>query len=63
MEEPHKFIEWLLEMGYLEPDDIPTEREEIVEDIKKIREVAPKFYNMMMRMCDCEERSNDYDME
>lgn len=63
MEGPRKFIEWLLEMGYLELDDIPTDREEIVADIKKIREVAPKFYNMMMCMCDCEERSNDYDME
>lgn len=63
MEGPQKFIDWLLEMGYLEQNDIPTDKEEIIADIRKIRMVAPKFYNMMMCMCNCEERSNDNDME
>lgn len=62
MKGPQKFIEWLLEMGYLEPEDISTDKEEMIADIIKVREVAPKFYNMMMCMCDCEERSNDDDM-
>lgn len=63
MEGPQKFIDWLLEMGYLEQDDIPTDKEEVIADIRKVRTVAPKFYNMMMCMCNCEERSNDDDME
>lgn len=50
-------------MGYLEQDDIPTDKKEIIADIRKVRTVAPKFYNMMMCMCNCEERSNDNDME
>ena len=48
MEGPQKFIDWLLEMGYMEQSDIPTDKEEIIADIRKIRMVAPKFYNMMM---------------
>lgn len=63
MEGPQKFIDWLLEMGYLEQNDIQTDKEEIIADIRKVRTVAPKFYNMMMCMCNCEERSNDNDME
>ena len=51
MEGPQKFIDWLLEMGYLEQDDIPTDKKEIIADIRKVRTVAPKFYNMMMCMC------------
>lgn len=63
MEGPQKFIDWLLEMGYLEQDDIPTDKKEIIADIRKVRTVSPKFYNMMMCMCNCGERSNDNDME
>lgn len=55
MEGPQKFIDWLLEMGYLEQDDIPTDKKEIIADIRKVRTVAPKFYNMMMCMCNCGE--------
>ena len=43
MEGPQKFIDWLLEMGYLEQDDIPTDKKEIIADIRKVRTVAPKF--------------------
>lgn len=50
MEGPQKFIDWLLEMGYMEQSDIPTDKEEIIADIRKIRMVAPKFYNMMMQV-------------
>lgn len=46
MEGPQKFIDWLLEMGYLEQDDIPTDKEEIIANIRKVRTVAPKFYNI-----------------
>lgn len=63
MEGPQKFIDWLLEMGYLEQDDIPTDKKEIIADIRKVRTVAPKFYNMKMCMCNCGERSNDNGME
>lgn len=47
-----KFISWLLDRGYLEQDDLLTDEKEIVEDMKKIKKVAPKFYNMLMCMCD-----------
>lgn len=40
MEGPQKFIDWLLEMGYLEQDDIPTDKKEIIADIRKVRTVC-----------------------
>lgn len=52
-----KFVDWLLEMGYLDKEDITTDGVDIVMDMNKIKEVAPKFYNMLMCMCDCEERA------
>lgn len=63
MDGAQKFIDWLLEAGYLEDNDILTDRDEITDDIRKIKKVAPKFYNMMMCMSDCEERAgnNSYD--
>lgn len=52
MEGPQKFIDWLLEMGYLEQNDIPTDKEEIIADIRKIRmvgmEITPKKERPMM---------------
>jgi hypothetical protein len=51
-----KIIDWLLEMGYLEKEELPSDEIEITEDINKVKEFAPKFYNMLMCMCDCEER-------
>ena len=52
-----KFVDWLLEMGYLDKEDITTDGVDIAMDMNKIKEVAPKFYNMLMCMCDCEERA------
>lgn len=51
-----KFVDWLLEMGYLDKEDISTDGIEIAQDMNKIKKVAPRFYNMLMCMCDCEER-------
>lgn len=51
-----QFIDWLLDMGYLEIGDIQADGIEIVKDMNKVKEVAPKLYNMLMCMCDCEER-------
>lgn len=47
-----KFIDWLLEMGYLDKEDILEDGKEIANDIRKIRDVAPKFYNMLMCISD-----------
>ena len=52
-----KFVDWLLEMGYLDKDDISTDGVEITKDMKKVRDVAPKFYNMLMCMCNSKERA------
>ncbi|MDE7446144.1 MAG: hypothetical protein K2N15_10670 [Lachnospiraceae bacterium] len=52
-----KFVDWLLEMGYLEKEDISEDGVDIAKDIGKVKEVAPKFYNMLMCMCNCEERA------
>ena len=52
-----KFVDWLLEMGYLDKDDISTDGVEIAKDMKKVRDVAPKFYIMLMCMCNSKERA------
>lgn len=52
-----KFVNWLLDVGYLEKEDINQDGVEIAQDMAKVKKVAPKFYNMLMCMCDCEERA------
>lgn len=52
-----KFVDWLLDVGYLEKEDINPDGVEIAQDMAKVKKVAPKFYNMLMCMCDCEERA------
>lgn len=52
-----KFIDWLLEMGYLDKEDISEDGIEIAKDMRKIKETAPKFYNLLMCMCNSEERA------
>ena len=51
-----QFLAWLLEMGYMTEEDIQYDGDEIEDDLHKTREVAPKLYNMLMCMCNCEER-------
>ena len=52
-----KFVDWLLAVGYLEKEDISSDGAEIAQDMAKVKEVTPKFYNMLMCMCNCEERA------
>ena len=54
-----KFIFWMTDMGYLgdeyrfmEREEIVNERRQIREDMEKIKEVAPKFYNLIMSVVD-----------
>ena len=54
-----KFVDWLLEMGYLDEEDIATDGVDIAMDMNKVKEIAPKFYNMLMCMCNCEERAQE----
>lgn len=49
------FISWLFEMGYLDKNDIVMDGKEIEEDLDKVKEMVPKFYNMLMGMCNYEE--------
>ena len=58
-----KFVDWLLEMGYLDKEDIATDGVDIAMDMNKVKEVAPKFYNMLMCMCDCEERAQEREVD
>ena len=44
----NQFLEWLLEMEYLDSEDIDMDGEEMERDLAKIKEVAPKFYNLLM---------------
>ena len=54
-----KFVDWLLEMEYLSKEDISMDGVEIAKDLNKVKKVAPKFYNMLMCMCNCEERAQN----
>ena len=51
------FVPWLFEMGYLDKEDVVMDEKEIEEDLNKVKEVAPRFYNMLMCMCNYEEDS------
>ena len=42
-----QFVDWLVQMGYLDEEDIQMDGEEINNDLKVIKEVAPKFYNLL----------------
>ena len=52
-----KFVDWLLEMGYMDKEDISTDGIEIANDLNKVKEVAPKFYNMRMCKSNCEDKA------
>lgn len=54
-----KFISWMTDMGYLgdeyefmEREEIVEERKQIRKDMEKVKEVAPKFYNLIMNVVD-----------
>lgn len=49
------FTNWLIETGYLDPEDI-YDVMEIIQDLDKVKKVAPKFYNLLMCMCNSKER-------
>ena len=51
MEHMKHFFNWMLEYGYLEPEDIEEDGEEFSKDLEKILEVAPRFYGFIMSMC------------
>lgn len=49
------FTDWLLETGYLDSEDI-CDAMEIIQDLDKVKKAAPKFYNLLMCMCNSKER-------
>ena len=51
--EGSEFVDWLLSTGYLEEEDIFMDGDEIARDIAKVKEAAPKFYNLLMSLCGC----------
>lgn len=59
MNAAEKFVDWLLRMGYMNEEDILEDGSEIAKDMDNIRRVAPKFYNLMMCLCDCSDHAKD----
>lgn len=56
MPQAKKFVDWLLDMEYLEKEDVDRDGINIAYDMHKVKEVAPRFYNLLMCMCDCDDR-------
>lgn len=54
-----KFVDWLLEMGYMTKEDITEDAVDLARDIGAVRRHAPKLFNMLMCMCNCEDRAYD----
>lgn len=52
------FVSWLFEMGYLDKEDVVMNEKDIEGDLNKVKEVAPRLYNMLMCMCNYEEDSS-----
>ena len=52
MKDAEKFIDWLLENGYLEEEDLSTDRDEMVEDFAAVHETAPRLYNLLKNISD-----------
>lgn len=42
-----RFAEWLNNLGYLEDDDLKMDGAEINADLEKIKDIAPKLYNLL----------------
>ena len=49
-----KFAEWLNNLGYLEDDDLKMDGAEINADLEKIKDIAPKLYNMLITLSNIE---------
>lgn len=43
-----RFAEWLNNLGYLEDDDLKMDGAEINADLEKIKDIAPKLYNLLI---------------
>lgn len=46
------FFNWMLMMGYLDPEDIEENGEEFSKDLAIISKTAPRFYDFIMSICD-----------
>ena len=57
MKSAEKFVDWLLDMEYLEKEDVDLDGANMADDMHKVKEVAPRFYNLLMCICDCEDRA------
>lgn len=40
-------VNWFVEMGYYSVEDLKEDDFEMIEDLLKIKESAPKFYNFL----------------
>ena len=49
-----RFAEWLNNLGYLEDDDLKMDGAEINADLEKIKDIAPKLYNMLITLSNIE---------
>lgn len=48
------FAEWLNNLGYLKDDDLKMDGAEINADLEKIKDIAPKLYNMLITLSNIE---------
>lgn len=46
------FFNWFINMGYMNEEDIAKDGDLISEDMAKVREAAPRFYNFLVSICD-----------
>lgn len=61
MDYTRDFLNWLVNMGYVDVTDVAEDVNDITRDLKTIRVVAPKFFNLIMCMCNSERRAHDID--
>ena len=46
------FIDWLIDLGYVEPEDKELDWSDLVEDFKNAYELSPRLVNLFKTICD-----------
>lgn len=48
----NNFYNWLIDLGYRDPEDKEEDMEEVIEDFSTISTEAPRLYNLFRDICD-----------
>lgn len=48
----NSFIDWLVNCGYMNEEDVKMDAAEMDADLEKVKNVAPKLYNLLMCLSD-----------